>query len=228
MQPLKLSQMINWNHIDTILLDMDGTLLDLNFDNHFWREHVPMRYAEKQGLDIEHAKQALFPKFRRVEGTIDWYCVDYWSRQLGLDIAMLKQEVDHLIAIHPHVLEFLDRVRTLGKNCVLVTNAHHKSLMLKLDRTALHLHLDQLICAHDFGMPKEHADFWAALQTHVPFDTQRTLLVDDSLPVLRSAQRYGLRWLLAVKNPDSKMSARDIEEFQGIVDFSDIMPEKQI
>ena len=114
--------MIDWKHIDTVLLDMDGTLLDLNFDNHFWREHVPLRYAEKYQLDIEAAKQALFPKFRNAEGTINWYCVDYWSEQLGLDIAMLKQEVDHLIAVHPHVIEFLDRLKTLGKQRALVTH----------------------------------------------------------------------------------------------------------
>ncbi|HBT55971.1 MAG TPA: haloacid dehalogenase, partial [Pseudomonas sp.] len=33
--------MLNWNAIDTVLLDMDGTLLDLHFDNHFWLEHMP-------------------------------------------------------------------------------------------------------------------------------------------------------------------------------------------
>ena len=33
---------IDWTRIDTILLDMDGTLLDLGFDNFFWREHVPL------------------------------------------------------------------------------------------------------------------------------------------------------------------------------------------
>ncbi|MCP4043692.1 MAG: haloacid dehalogenase, partial [Gammaproteobacteria bacterium] len=34
---------INWNSIHTVLLDMDGTLLDLHFDNQFWLEHVPLR-----------------------------------------------------------------------------------------------------------------------------------------------------------------------------------------
>ncbi len=164
---------------------MDGTLLDLNFDNHFWREHVPLRYAEKNQLDIESAKQELFPRFRNAEGSINWYCVDYWSEQLGLDIVMLKEEVDHLIAVHPHVIEFLDRLKQQGKHRALVTNAHHKSLMLKLERTALHHHLDDIICSHDFGVPKEDSSFWSKLQSRLPFNKQRTLLVDDSLPVLR-------------------------------------------
>ena len=218
--------MIDWTQIDTVLLDMDGTLLDLNFDNHFWREHVPLRYAEKYQLDIEAAKQALFPKFRNAEGTIDWYCVDYWSEQLGLDIVMLKQEVDHLIAVHPHVIEFLERLKALGKQRNLVTNAHHKSLMLKLERTALHHHLDEIICSHDFGVPKENVEFWNKLHDKLPFDKHRTLLVDDSLPVLRSAHSYGIAGLLAVTKPDSRSPQRQVDEFQAIYDFSDIMPKQ--
>lgn len=217
--------MIDWSHIDTVLLDMDGTLLDLNFDNHFWREHVPLRYAEKYHMDIDSAKQELFPRFRNAEGTIDWYCVDYWSEQLGLDIVMLKEEVDHLIAVHPHVIEFLDRLKQLGKHRALVTNAHHKSLMLKLERTALHQHLDDIICSHDFGVPKEDMSFWSKLQGKLPFDKQRTLLVDDSLPVLRSANAYGIEGLLAVSKPDSQSPQRQVDEFQAIYDFSYIMPD---
>ena len=219
------SHMIDWSHIDTVLLDMDGTLLDLNFDNHFWREHVPLRYAEKYQLDIESAKQELFPKFRNAEGSINWYCVDYWSEQLGLDIVMLKQEVDHLIAVHPHVIEFLDRLKLMGKHRALVTNAHHKSLMLKLERTALHHHLDDIICSHEFGIPKEDTSFWSKLQGKLPFEKRRTLLVDDSLPVLRSAHAYGIEGLLAISKPDSQSPQRQVDEFQAIYDFSNIMPE---
>ena len=217
--------MINWNEINTVLLDMDGTLLDLYFDSYFWREHVPQRYAEKHAMELDDAKTALFPEFQRVEGTIDWYCVDYWSNQLGLDIALLKQEIDHLIAIHPHVLDFLDRLRRSGKTAILVTNAHQKSLMLKLDRTQLHNHLDKIICAHDFGMPKEEPRFWEKLVAAVPFEKSATLLVDDSLPVLRSARTYGIKHLLAVHKPDSQNPKKDVEEFSAIHTFLDIMPD---
>jgi len=203
---------------------MDGTLLDLHFDNYFWREHVPMRYAQKHDISLEHAKDTLFPIFRDKEGTMQWYCVDYWSETLQLDIARLKAEVDHLIAIHPYVLEFLDRVRKTGKTLALVTNAHQKSLMLKLDRTALHNHLDHVICAHDFGIPKEHPEFWGRLLERLNYDKDNTLLVDDSLAVLRSARNYGIKWLLAVRNPDSKTAPRMIEEFEAIESFSQILP----
>ena len=216
--------MVDWEQLDTVLLDMDGTLLDLHFDSFFWREHVPQKYAEKHDLELEDAKSTLFPIFRNKEGTIDWYCVDYWSETLALDIAMLKKEIEHLIAVHPHVINFLQRLRAINKTVALVTNAHQKSLMLKLDRTQLHNHIEHIICAHDFGMPKEDGEFWSRLQKRLPFDKTRTILIDDSLSVLRSARDYGITRLLAVYQPDSKDERRDVEEFEAIEDFDQIMP----
>lgn len=219
--------MINWNTITTIFLDMDGTLLDLHFDNHFWREHVPMRFAQYNGLEIEAAREHLFPRFQAVEGTMEWYCVDYWSQELGLDIAELKREVDHLINIHPHVIDFLSAARDCGKRITLVTNAHSKSLSLKMQRTQLAEHFDAIICAHDIGLPKEEPEFWEKLQATEPFDKSATLLVDDSLPVLRSAKKYGIEHLLAVLKPDSQAENKDVEEFNAITNFSDIIPSKK-
>lgn len=216
--------MIDWKNIHSVFLDMDGTLLDLHFDNHFWREHVPLRYAERYGLDMEAAKAELYQRFRQMEGTMEWYCVDYWSRELGLDIALLKAEVEHLIAVHPHVPDFLEAVRQTGKRVVLVTNAHMKSLTLKMERTKLAGHFDAVICTHDFGRPKEDPVFWQQLQEREPFDPQHTVLVDDSLAVLRSARLYGIRHLLAVCRPDTRGAAREVTEFPAINTFLEIMP----
>ena len=156
---------------------------------------------------------------------MEWYCIDYWSNELGLDIAQLKEEVDHLIAVHPHVTEFLDRIRDVGKRVVLVTNAHGKSLELKMDRTRLGGHFDRMICSHDFGLPKENVRFWGQLQQAEPFDANSTLLVDDSLSVLRSARTYGIHYLLAVFRPDTRGPVREVEDFDAIHGFDDIMPE---
>jgi putative hydrolase of the HAD superfamily len=215
---------LNWSHIDTVLLDMDGTLLDLHYDNHFWLEHVPRRYAEKHALTLEAAKEALRGRYKQVEGTLDWYCVDYWTRELDLDIALLKEEVNHLIGVHPHVVDFLDAVRAQGKRLVLVTNAHGKSLNIKFRRTRLNGHFDAVVCAHDLGLPKEQPAFWDKMQEIEPFTRATALLIDDSLPVLRSARNYGIAHLLAVRNPDSKQPEKDVGEFAAIRSFRDILP----
>ena len=216
--------MIEWSSVRTVFLDMDGTLLDLHYDNHFWLHHVPRRYAEKHGLGEDQARQDLAARYGRRAGTLQWYSVDFWSDELGLDIARLKEEVAHLIAVHPLVPEFLDAVRAAGKRVALVTNAHHKSLALKMGRTGLDAQFDALVTSHQLGLPKERVEFWQALQAVEPYDAAATLLVDDSLPVLRSAQAYGIAQLVAVYRPDTRQPRKDVAEFRAIESFADIMP----
>lgn len=216
--------MFDWSTIDTVLLDMDGTLLDLHFDNHFWLEHVPRRYAEHHGLDPVAARAELTRRYRDIQGTLDWYCVDHWSRELELDIALLKEEVDHLIAVHPHVIDFLDLLHARDKGRVLVTNAHQKSLQLKMRRTRLDGHLDRIVCAHDYRLPKEHPDFWHRLRAELAFDPARTLFVDDSLAVLEAARAYGIGRLLCVSRPDSRQPEREVQGFATVPGFAALLP----
>ncbi|MES9851984.1 MAG: GMP/IMP nucleotidase [Candidatus Thiodiazotropha sp. L084R] len=214
--------MIPWKEIDCVLLDMDGTLLDLHFDNHFWLEHVPARYAEAKGIPLAEATEELLGRYKSVEGTLDWYCVDHWSRELGLDIVLLKEEVDHLISVHPHVIDFLDQLMCAGKERVLVTNAHQKTLALKMEKTRLAGFFNQVVSSHQLGLPKEHPEFWNRFQNLHPFDPKRTLFVDDSPAVLESAKAYGIGWVLAILKPDSKQPVRENQEFLAVNDFSEI------
>lgn len=217
--------MIDWKDINTVLLDMDGTLLDLRFDNHFWREMIPCKFAEKHGLTIETAKDHLTPRFKSREGTLQWYCVDYWTETLQLDIAALKVEGAELISVLPHVTGFLQKLRDSQRHVLLVTNAHRSSLSLKMAKTGLASYFDAIVSSHDFGFPKENNLFWSHLQYHYAFDKAKTVMIDDSIPVLRSAKRYGIAYLVAISRPDSAMPKKDITEFLAIEDFRELMPE---
>src|SRR3989304_5066385 len=119
---------MDWCAIETVLLDMDGTLLDLYFDSYLWKQHLPLRYAERHGIDVESAKREIVPKIKAKEGSLQWYCLDYWTCELGVDISFLEREVGHLIALRPHVTEFLDFLRRRELQVALQTNAHRRSL----------------------------------------------------------------------------------------------------
>jgi putative hydrolase of the HAD superfamily len=217
-------QALPWSEIDTVLLDMDGTLLDLHFDNHFWLEHLPQRYAEHHGISRALADAELLPLFRQHAGQLNWYCTDFWSRELKLSIRDLKREVAELIALRPDADTFLAAIRAAGKRVVLITNAHRDSLSLKLERIELAPYFDRLISSHDYGFAKEHQQFWHALQQDLAFDPARSLFIDDSLPVLRSARVYGIGHLLAVREPDSRQGPKDTEEFAAVEDYRKLLP----
>ncbi len=215
---------LDWDSISTVLLDMDGTLLDLHFDNYFWLTHIPLRYAERHRIEPARALQHLEPRLRAPQGRLNWYCLDFWSDELDLDIVALKREVDHKIAFRPNVIPFLRELRKNRKRCVIVTNAHQASIALKIEKTALHEHVDRIISAHDIRAPKEDQHFWIQLQQLEPFDKAAALLIDDSLPVLRSARRFGIAHLLTIRQPDSQQPERDPQEFPAVGCFGEITP----
>ncbi|WP_109513812.1 GMP/IMP nucleotidase [Pseudomonas ovata] len=208
-----------WSEIDTVLLDMDGTLLDLHFDEHFWLHHLPQRYAELHGISLAMAWLEIKPLFVDHAGTLNWYCLDFWSRELKLPIRELKQEVAHLIALRPDAETFLAALQSAGKQVIMITNAHRDSLSLKMERIELAPYFERLISSHDYGFPKENQQFWDALHADTAFDPARSLFIDDTLPILRSARTYGIAHLLAVSEPDSSKGPKDTEEFAAVEDY---------
>jgi GMP/IMP 5'-nucleotidase len=215
---------LDWHDIDTVLLDMDGTILDRHFDDHFWLEHVPKRYAEKTGMALAEAKPFLYALFRSQEETLNWTDLDYWSERLGLDIPVLKDEVDHLIAVHPGVMEFLTFLKQHGKTVWLVTNAHGKTLAIKMKKTRIGPWFTGIISAHDLGLPKEDDAFWEKLRERVPFEPARTLLGEDSETNLGTAARYGIRHLIYVGRFSSSTPPLASECYKTIHYFTELLP----
>ncbi|MEW9797739.1 GMP/IMP nucleotidase [Alteromonas sp. CYL-A6] len=208
-----------WADIDTVLLDMDGTLLDLHFDNTFWLDHLPQKVAEARGLPIDETRKAMHDHYAQVSGKIEWYCLDYWANELKLDIMAAKREIEHLITLREDTLPFLDALKASHREVVLVTNAHPDSLSLKVEHTRLDSHIDTLISTHEFGVTKESQSLWQQLQQRLKFNPERTLFVDDSLTILKAAGEFGIAHLLAVSNPDSQLPAREITEFPAVTDY---------
>jgi putative hydrolase of the HAD superfamily len=206
----------DWSAIDTVLLDMDGTVLDLGCDIRFWQEILPRQYAERHGITAEEARRRMLPIHEATRGTLDWYCVDYWSRALALDIVALKRATRHHIAWLPASRSFVARVRASGRRVVLVTNAHPEIIAIKDAHLGVRRHFDAVYSSHDFGVPKEDTRYWERLEQRESYDRGRTLFADDTVAVLESARRHGIRWLYAVQKPVRHGPARAQAGIPGV------------
>lgn len=208
---------------DTLMLDMDGTVLDLAFDNYVWKELIPAEFARLHGMAPDAARKELFGRYRSMQGKLDWYCLDHWSDQLGLDILSLHRSVNHRIGFLPGARQFLDVASRRNFRLLLVTNSHPDTLALKSEVTGVANFFDAIYSAHEVGHAKEEQSFWHALQEIENFDSRRTLFVDDTAPVLKSAAKFGVGMLIHVTRPDTTKSPRSSPGFAGIESVAELL-----
>ena len=215
---------LDWNQIDTILLDLDGTILDLNFDLEFWLEYIPQVYSKKNHIDFKTAKEIIISKINSQEGKLTWYCLDYWEKQLELDIMKLKTDISHLIQVHDHALTFLQRAKDKNKRIYLVTNAHRKGIKLKMKMSKIEGFFDEIISSHDFGVPKQQQKFWKELDKQIDFNKERSIFFDDSLDVLEAAAKFKIQNVIAISKPSTKIVKKNVPGFRNIENFGEAMP----
>jgi putative hydrolase of the HAD superfamily len=213
----------DWDRIDSVLLDLDGTLLDLAFDNYVWMGRIPEIYAEARGLSVPEAQAELAPKFRALQGSLEWYCIDHWSRALDIDIAQLHRDEAHRIGWLPGARGFLEHMRERGKRLVLLTNSHPVTLAIKHEHTGVLDWFDAAFSSQQFGAPKEDQRFWVAVRAVEPFDPQRAVFCDDSSAVLHAARVAGVRWVYAVRKPDTSRRGHAHQEFTAIDAVADLI-----
>lgn len=213
---------VDWSRVDTALIDMDGTLLDLRYDNAFWFDDLPGRLARRHAIGVEDARAMVESHARRLLGSLEFYCLDHWSGLLGLDVAGANEELAHLIAPRPAAEEFLRALRARGTRTVLATNSHPRGMVFKLHRTGLGAWLDETISSHDLGFPKEDPGFWQALRDR-GFVLERALLVDDNPAVLACAVRYGVGQVLAILAPDSGRPAHRAGPFPAVHHLTEVL-----
>jgi 5'-nucleotidase len=206
-----------------VLLDMDGTLLDKYFDDYFWEHLVPEKYAEKNNITFGKAKEKLMEKYKYHEGTLNWTDLDFWSKELDLDIPVLKEQIKHLIEVHPHVEDFLKMLKKHRKKVFLVTNAHYKSIDLKFRKTRIGKYFDSVLSSFDAGHPKENLKFWTIAERRLGFDKNKTLFIDDTEEILKTAKKYGIKYILYKAKSNSKVKPGKSEEFLHLLDFNELL-----
>ena len=199
----------------TVFLDMDGTLLDLHFDFHFWNVHLPERLTEIHGADHDISKEFAL-QLEAKQGTLDWYCTDHWSQAFSVNIMALKRELSHLIQYRPGTTDFLEHLADVPVNVVLLTNAHPDVVELKHEITGLLDFFDDQIISHHLGHPKESELFWKQLKQQHEYAPESTLLIDDSRPVLEAARNWGTAHQLMVSRPNLQQPELTCTEFDTI------------
>ncbi len=214
---------IDWAKIDTVLLDMDGTLIDKHHDDFFWEELVPKCYAEKNNISQLEAKERLRRIYKTKENTKKWADFDYWSERLGINLWLLKDECRHTVKLHPHTVRFLKFLKRRRKKVYLVTAASRKDINFKLEHVGIFEYFDGIFSEIEIGSSKKEKMFWGKVQKKIKYEKSRTMLADDDETIMRMARSHGIRWLVIKSKSSSKKPHQISKEFFCVRHFDDIL-----
>ena len=195
--------------IECLLIDMDGVLLDNTYDNNFWQNQIPNVLAEKKNITFDDAKRLAIQIFNFKKNTKDWYDVDYWSNMLDIDIEAQKKSEASLskIKLYDNVIYTLSELKK-DMRLILITNAHRKTLNIKLGKFNIEPYFHEMVCAHELYYVKEELQLWHMLRSRYRLDFNKTVLVEDTLNNINVALSAGVSSAVYVGDEDLPSSDR--------------------
>ncbi|WP_171258533.1 HAD-IA family hydrolase [Acinetobacter boissieri] len=185
------------------MFDMDGTLLDLAYDDLIWNIKVPEHYVRAHATTYNDIHSLMHHYHEQYKHTLSWYSTQFWSQKLQLDVVNIHQQYAEHICTRPYCIELLTELNQRGHECWLVTNADLKTLKLKLEKTQIGPYFKHIISSEYIGYAKEDAQFWHTLHKQFPFCIKNSIFIDDTLAVLQQAEQFGLKHLWGIAQPSS-------------------------
>ncbi len=198
--------------IECLLVDMDGVILDNTYDNNFWQNQIPNVLSKKRNISFNDAKRLAIQIFNFKKNTKDWYDLDYWSNMLDIDIEAEKRSDESLskIKLYDHVTNTLTTLKKSIK-LILITNAHRKTLNIKLGKYDISPYFDEMICAHELHYVKEDIQLWYMLKSKFKLNFEKTILVEDTINNINVALSAGVSSAVYVGDEDFKPSEKILQ-----------------
>lgn len=202
---------------------MDGTLLDLAYDDFIWNHLLPIRYAEIHQCTIEQSKTTLFEFYQEHNHTLNWYSSRFWTAKVGVDVLAMQIEYKDKVKKREGCLELLNYLKENGYSIWLATNADAAGLKLKLEKTHLADYFDVIISSETIGHAKEFVEFWEILAKQHPFDAKTSYFIDDTEKVLNGAKKFGIHNLFSIQQPSSDNAPRTEFAYPMLNNLTDLI-----
>ena len=127
---------------------------------------------------------------------------------LDIDIEAQKRSEKSFsrISLYDGVIDTLNVLKNKTK-MILITNAHRKTLNIKLEKYNLTPYFDEMVCAHELHYVKEDIQLWYMLRSKYRLDYEKTLLVEDTINNINVGLSAGISGAIYVG--DEKFTVSD-------------------
>lgn len=219
---------IIWQEKQHILFNLD-TLLDYSAEQYFWSELLPKAYSSRKQLSLEQAKLFIQSELAEQNGTLNFYCIDYWQAKLGVDVLLLQQQHASQLKFKPYAEKFLfylDNLKSEHKfKMHVISNEHPKALDVKIRATGLDCFFDKIESSYSYGFLRESKEFWHKYLVNSKIATSSAILFDDNYTVLHNALTSGLK-VVAVNKLMEQLDQNNLSGVTQIDNFGALLPLK--
>ena len=108
------------NTLKIISFDVDGTLVDLEYNDLIWFKEIPELVARKKNISFEESLKLVKEEYTKLgERNLNWYDINYWISYFSLEISPNKifEKYESQVKIFPEAIPLLEELR---KNFILI------------------------------------------------------------------------------------------------------------
>jgi len=147
-----------------ISFDLDGTLVDKNFDDALWFQEIPKLYSEKHGVSFQEAWNHCTSCYDGLgDQDLRWYDIDYWLEkfEIGADSSRLIDDLSHTIKLFDDSVPVLEFLKNKGFKLVVISNANRKFLDVKMRAEGMNYFFSRVFSVtSDFQQVKKTKDVY--------------------------------------------------------------------
>ena len=212
--------MVKLNSTTAILLDLDGVILNLEYDIKFWESWLPDHVANQSNRTLEEIKAEMQAEIDIQRGTLNFYDLNYWDNLLNVDCMKIIKEQEEKCAYLEGSYEALQRLSTLKNPMHILTNGDPRAQEYKAETQNFLEFFDSIFYSMHAGYPKEEKEFWALARHNLNLDFEDAIFIDDDFKVITAAAKAGIKQVIWITPGKNRILQNGVETFPSLAELT--------
>ena len=211
--------MVKLNSTTAILSDLDGVILNLEYDIKFWELWLPEHVASQLNQNLKEIKTKIRAEIDAQRGTLNFYNLNYWDDLLNVDCMEIIREQEEKCSYLAGSYEALQRLSTLKNPKHILTNGDPRAQEYKAETQNFLEFFDSIFYSMQTGYSKEQKEFWALARHNLNLDFEDAIFIDDDFKVVTAAIKAGIKQVVWITQGKNRILQNGVETFPSLADL---------
>ena len=211
--------MTKFNSTTAILSDLDGVILDLNYDMKFWQDWLPDALALSSGKTRSEIKAELVAMMKNQEASLNWYDLNYWDEYFKVDCLEIIKAQEERCSFLDGSVDALNKFAALPNPKYILTNGDPRLFDFKSESANFLDYFDSHLCSMQVGYAKEQKEFWSLASQYLKLDLKNSIFIDDNFKVVTSAVKAGVGQVYWINKGRSKVLSNGVITYPTLAEL---------